>query len=134
MQKLILNGLEGPLSDGLSTETVERLNNAIVGQNRKEQWYVLRKGRITSSNFHSVSCKIKHNRSQDVVRPLLSNIMGYTSVNPNLKALKYGREMEPIAKESYQLCMKKKVTQMLFLKTVAFLLILVGHIWLQVQI
>lgn len=114
MQKLILNGLEGPLSDGLSTETVEKLNDATVGQNRNEQWYVLRKGRITSSNFHSVSCKIKHNKSQDVVRPLLSNIMGYTSVNPNLKALKYGREMEPIAKESYQLCMKKGHTNVVF--------------------
>ena len=46
MQNLILNGLEGPLSDGLSTEIAERLNNATVGQNRNEQWYVLRKGRI----------------------------------------------------------------------------------------
>ena len=54
-----------------------------------------------------MSCKIKHNKSQNVVRPLLSNIMGYISVNPNLKALKYSREMELIAKESYQLCMKK---------------------------
>lgn len=25
--------------------------------------------------------------------------MGYTSINPNIKALKYGREMEPIACE-----------------------------------
>ena len=68
MQKLILNGLE--LSDGLSTEIVERLNNATVGQNRNEQWYVLRKGRITLSNFHSVSCKIKTNKSQNIVKPL----------------------------------------------------------------
>ena len=68
-------GLEGPLSVGLSTEIVERLNNATVGQNRNEQWYVFRKGRITLSNFHSVSCKIKNNKSQNIVRPLLSNIM-----------------------------------------------------------
>lgn len=80
---------------------------ATVGQHKNEHWHVLRKGRITSSNFHSVSCKIKYNRSQSVIKPLLSNIMGYTSINPNIKALKYGREMEPIACETYKSYMKK---------------------------
>lgn len=33
--------------------------------------------------------------------------MGYTSINPNIKALKYGREMVPIACETYKSYMKK---------------------------
>lgn len=77
IQRLVANGLEGPLSEPIySNEIIERLNMATVGQHKNEHWHVLRKGRITSSNFHPVSCKIKYNMSQNVIRPLLSNIMG----------------------------------------------------------
>lgn len=81
-----------------------------MGQHANSTWHNLRKGRITSSNCHSVQCKIEYNRSETVVKPLLCNIMGYTSVNPNLKPLKYGREMEPtcIARSEYFSFMKKK--------------------------
>lgn len=49
MQHLVANGIEGPLSDPISNEKVERLNMATFGQHKNEHWHALRKGRITSS-------------------------------------------------------------------------------------
>lgn len=108
LEKMVMDGLECPsIAHNLRQETVEALNKATMGQHANSTWHNLRKGRITSSNFHSVQCKIEYNRSETVVKPLLCNIMGYTSVNPNLKPLKHGREMEPIARSEYVSFMKK---------------------------
>lgn len=129
IDRMVMDGLIGPSSvHDLNQETVEALNKATVGQHANSTWHDLRKGRITSSNFHSVQCKIKYNRNETVVNPLLCNIMGYTFVNPNIKPLKHGREMEPIARSEYVSFIKKKIAEMLLCQNVVFLLTQYGPI------
>lgn len=101
MEEMVASGLEGPLDKPLCEEVVQSINMATQGQHTNNKWHKVRQGRITSSNFHSAHCKILYDRSDSVVKPLVSNIMGYTSINPNIKSLKYGREMEPAARDAY---------------------------------
>jgi hypothetical protein len=84
---------------------IEYIFSKTKGQFCNSAWHDLRHGRLTSSNFYSVHTKVQsiNNKPTIVhdVKPLLKNIMGYTKVNPNIKSLKYGREMEPVAREIY---------------------------------
>ncbi|KAK6171766.1 hypothetical protein SNE40_018199 [Patella caerulea] len=91
-----------------TSEIIFHINEATLGQSTNSSWYSLREGRITASNFYAVHTRVqtlkkKHDNSGDEdIRPLLKKIMGYTKLNPNLKPLKYGREMEPHAKLEYK--------------------------------
>ncbi|XP_070561234.1 uncharacterized protein [Ptychodera flava] len=75
-------------------------------QNQSVLWHDVRAGRITSSNFYSVYTRVntlrndKSNRSKDTTS-LVARLMGYRPVNPDLPALKHGRNMEPVAKQNY---------------------------------
>ena len=101
MEEMVANGLEGPLDEPVSDKVIKSINAATKGQHTNTMWHSVRQGRITSSNFHSAQCKIVYDRADHVVKGLVSNIMGYSSTNPNIKSLKYGREMEPTAREAY---------------------------------
>lgn len=94
------------------TETeVQAINNLTMGQSSNPNWTEMRKGRITASNFYAVHTKVesyKRNAAHCDIKPLLSRIMGYKHVNPNVMSLKYGREMEPIAKIEFMKMYRKK--------------------------
>lgn len=100
------------------TETeVQAINNLTMGQSSNPNWTEMRKGRITASNFYAVHTKVesyKRNAAHCDIKPLLSRIMGYKYVNPNVMSLKYGQEMEPIAKIEFLKMYRKKHKEVSF--------------------
>ena len=93
----------------VSEEEVNAINKLTWGQSTNPLWKELRKGRLTASNFYAIHTKVlsfKKNANCDI-QSLLSQIMGYKTVNPNVKSLKYGREMEPIAKSEFMKMYRK---------------------------
>ena len=94
----------------LSEPEVDAINKCTMGQADNPKWAVIRKNRITSSNFYSVHTRMisaNKNPSCDI-SALLGRIMGYKTANPNIRALKYGRETEPIARASFEKLYKKR--------------------------
>ncbi|KAK3082973.1 hypothetical protein FSP39_010413 [Pinctada imbricata] len=89
---------------------VESISKITLGQSSNSQWKEIRKGKITASNFYSVHTKVNSCKKKSAcdVKPILCNIMGYTDVNPNIKSLKYGREMEKVAKRNFIKVYRKK--------------------------
>lgn len=73
------------------TETeVQAINNLTMGQSSNPNWTEMRKGQITASNFYAVHTKVesyKRNAAHCDIKPLLSRIMGYKHVNPNVICL-----------------------------------------------
>jgi hypothetical protein len=103
--------------DQVTKTEVEAINNLTVGQSSNPQWAKMRKGRITASNFYAVHTKVqsyKKNSTNCNIQSLLSLIMGYKNINPNVKSLKYGREMEPIAKDEFKKMYRKNHQNVLF--------------------
>ncbi|KAK3104382.1 hypothetical protein FSP39_000663 [Pinctada imbricata] len=92
-------------TEKISPSSISMINKSTVGQAKNESWHAMRKGRITSSNFYSIHTKVATIKKKTAVthdvKPLLKNIMGYRKINPNVKSLKYGREMEPVAKSVF---------------------------------
>ena len=68
------------------------------GQNTNECWYSYRKGVITASKGHDVKVRMEKIRknmgNNENLWQLFQKISGLVFVNPNIPALKYGREME----------------------------------------
>lgn len=70
------------------------LRKKTVGQSSNSLWHDLRKGRITASNFYAVHTRmnsLKKNPEVDT-SSIVSVIMGESTPNSNIKALKFGRE------------------------------------------
>lgn len=87
-----------------SDAVIQCLSESSVGQWRNPLWHSLRKDRLTTSNFYSIHTKVvslKTNQDKDYTS-ILSKVLGYTSPNPQIKALKHGRECEPYAKKQYE--------------------------------
>jgi len=82
------------------------------GQSSNEQWYTFRKGVITASKAHEVITKMKKIKAGGGgyvnMWALNQKIAGLTFVNPNIPALKYGRDMEINAANSFDDLMKTK--------------------------
>ena len=79
---------------------------AARGQSDNLLWFSFRKGIITASKSHEVMTKKKKVGSGggSVVNSwsLFQRVLGFTYKNPNIPALKYGREMERHAAEKYK--------------------------------
>lgn len=105
MKSMISSCERSDLSIKIPSSTVTYISNSTKGQSSNANWHDLRNGRLTSSNFYSIHTKVNSINNKPTVvhdvKPLVKNIMGYTKINPNIKSLKYGREMEPVAKEIY---------------------------------
>ena len=75
-------------------------------------WHALRKGRITASNFYKVKTKVESSRKAGIntvnAKKLVASLTGEHTPPGDLPALKYGREMEAIAKAFYLEILKKK--------------------------
>jgi len=92
----------------------DSLNNIEIitrGQSENEQWYLFRKGVITASKAHEVITKMNKLEKGGGVHinmwSLNQKISGLTFVNPNIPALKYGRDMEIDAVNTFTGLMKK---------------------------
>ena len=81
------------------------------GKNQNQLWYSSRKGVITASKVHEVFTKmkmvIKGTGGYVNLWALNQKISGLTFVNPNIPSLKYGRDMEPEAINTFTDVMKK---------------------------
>ena len=84
--------------DLLSIEKIRQIEVYTWGQSYDEQWYLFRKGIITTSKAHEVITKMsKVGKGGGGVVNIWSfkeKFSGMTFVNPNIPALKYGRDME----------------------------------------
>ena len=98
----------------LTNEQVMQIDRETVAQSSSEQWFQLRKGRITSSNAHKVFVRKKDFQSL---------IETFTGENVKKKfpksvedALKHGKTFEPIATELYVDVMKHKLNRHVFIR------------------
>lgn len=82
------------------------------GQSENASWQAHRIGRITGSVIHSVKTKVatlqnEHCKLNKDTTYLVEKILGEVAYNPNIPALKYGRQMEPEARKAYATRQKK---------------------------
>ena len=81
------------------------------GQSENESWFEYRKGVITGSKGHEVKTRMqklqKHGGESVNLWPVFQKISGLTFVNPNIRALKYGRTMEENAVNEFYNQMSK---------------------------
>lgn len=98
----------------ISDEELYMIDKLTINQHENENWYRLRKGRITASKFYQVFTRVNtiHKKGKENVdcSSLIKLVMLYEKVDPNIKALKYGRETESIAAKAYLKSYKKKHT------------------------
>ena len=94
----------------LTPETVMAIQEKTVGQSNNSMWHQLRRGRITASNFYPIFTRVNsYNKNADIdMSSSISTVMGLATPSPNIRALKFGREMEPVAKEMYREEYRKK--------------------------
>ncbi|XP_061174226.1 uncharacterized protein LOC133183284 [Saccostrea echinata] len=87
----------------LTEKEVTFLQEKTIGQSSNTFWHNLRKGRITASKYYSIHTRMNSFRKNPEVdtSSVVSMVMGDTTPNSNIKALKFGRESEPMAKSIY---------------------------------
>jgi len=82
----------------ISPRDIKEIEKLTRGQNTNTAWYSFRKGVITASKGHEVKAKMvkvfKGTGGSVNMWALFQKLSGYTFTNPNIPALKYGREME----------------------------------------
>ncbi|XP_071843604.1 uncharacterized protein [Apostichopus japonicus] len=88
----------------LSSDDVIHIETETRGQVNNPTWIAQRKDRITASKVHSVITRVRTIRASETevdTSRLVKLISGTTPLNPDLPALKYGREMEGQARNQY---------------------------------
>ena len=95
-------------------EVIAKIDTCTRGQSTNEQWYLYRKGVITGSKAHEVLTKMKKietGKGGTVdIWSCKQKISGLTFINPNIPALKYGRDMEIEAVNAFLDVMRKNHT------------------------
>ena len=95
----------------MTSRDIKGIEKVTRGQNTNACWYTFRKGVITASKGHDVNVKmikLSKGASSDVgMWNLFQKLSGYTFVNPNILALKYGREMEMHAANQLEILLQK---------------------------
>lgn len=80
------------------------MENETRDQGISQLWHSERRKRITASNVGKI-CKMRSSTScKKIVHGLL-----YGNINCKLKAVEYGRVMEPVAKEKYSLVFRSNI-------------------------
>lgn len=99
------------LSANLDEENISIIEKITKGQNTNELWFQFRKGVITASKVHEVKTKMsKVNVDDKNMWSLIKKVSGFTFINPNIPALKYGRDMENHAADKLLHLLKTKHT------------------------
>ncbi|XP_074612144.1 uncharacterized protein LOC141866531 [Acropora palmata] len=114
LEEVILEMAEDPVlvditQKQLSTADIEAIEKATIGQSGNENWKLYRKGKITASNFHRVYTRVDtlKTRGGDATK-LVETLQGLNVPSENVTALKYGRNMEHIAKQKFVKMFEKK--------------------------
>ena len=89
----------------MTSKNISKIEAQTRGQNQNQLWYACKKGVITASKAHDVFTKmkkeIKGTGGYVNLWALNQKISGLTFVNPNIPSLKYGKDMEPEAINTY---------------------------------
>ena len=87
----------------LSSDEINAIEKITVGQADNEAWHQQREGRITASNFYRVFTKVESMKvsGENSADKLVNSLLGKAKPTTNLPALKYGRDMEPIAIQEF---------------------------------
>lgn len=102
--------------DQITPDIITKLEVLTRGQSNNEAWYECRKGVFTASKAHDILTrmrKFKHDNTLNLWN-LFQIISGMVFVNPNIPALKYGRDMESFALEKFVDLMKIKYQGLCF--------------------
>ena len=93
----------------LSTADIEAIEKAAIGQSGNENWKLYRKGKVTASNFHLVYTRVEtlKTRGGDATK-LVETLQRLNEPSENVTDLKYGRNMEHIAKQKFVKMFQKK--------------------------
>ena len=95
----------------MNKQNINSIEIATQGQNENNSWFIYRKGVITASKAHDVLAKVRkyEKRAGGTIDmwSLNQKISGLTFVNPDIPALKYGRNMEHNAVNSFLEIFKK---------------------------
>ena len=88
-------------SNILSSDEIDAIEKITVGQADNEAWHQQREGRIAASNFYRVFTEVESMKAseENSADKLVDSLLGKAKPPTNLPALKYGRDMEPIAVE-----------------------------------
>ncbi|XP_078591815.1 uncharacterized protein LOC144870918 [Branchiostoma floridae x Branchiostoma japonicum] len=98
-----------PTLPTFTTEQVNALVKATMAQSTNPNWTQQRIGRITASVARPVLVMAdKAANGTPIAQSVLDGILGKRSVPSSLPALKYGRRMEPTAREAYITAMRSK--------------------------
>ena len=104
--------LTHPTHSNVATSQINDIEQATIGQSQNQVWHLHRRGKITASNFYKVYTKVETmkgaNGSSCSAQKLVEDLLGNNSPPENLPALKYGRDMEMIAKEVYNIKLFEK--------------------------
>ena len=85
-------------------DEVHAIEEATRSQADNSEWFAQRIGRITASHAHSAVTKYRKivtHKNVGSMDNLVGFITGEKTLDPNLQPLKYGREMEPVARVKY---------------------------------
>ncbi|XP_066023281.1 uncharacterized protein [Pocillopora verrucosa] len=87
----------------LSADDIHLIEQGTIGQSENEAWHDYRKGRLTASNFYRVYTKVETLKTKGGdAQELVDTIQGKSNgPSEHLPALKYGRNMEKVAKDKY---------------------------------
>ena len=89
------------MKQNMTKENVHKIENVTRGQSCYKHWFSLRNGVITASKGHDVMTKMKKVQKLTGgyinMYALNEKVSGRTFINPDIPALKYGREIEPEA-------------------------------------
>ena len=89
----------------MTSKNISKIEAQTRGQNQNQLWYACKKGVIAASKAHDIFTKmkkeIKGTGGYVNLWALNQKISGLTFVNPNIPSLKYGKDMEPEAINTY---------------------------------
>ncbi|XP_078655658.1 uncharacterized protein LOC144902231 [Branchiostoma floridae x Branchiostoma belcheri] len=96
-----------------TTEQVATVELQTRGQAENKQWATFRSGMITASILKSVVTRNNtlHDETSTLSKdpqPMIKTVMGYTQLDPNNPNLKYGRLLEPVARDKYTALQEKR--------------------------
>ena len=94
----------------ISQDIITKIEVLTRGQSNNEAWYDCRKGVVTASKAHDILTRMRKFKGDNTLNlwNLFQKVAGMVFVNPNIPALKYGRDMESIALEKFVSVMKVK--------------------------
>lgn len=99
------------LDSQMTPEARKKIEEITCGQSENQAWYLFRKDIVTASKAHEVLTKMKKFKKGNLnvnLWSLFQKVSGSVFINPNIPALKYGREMEPVALAAFKEEIKKE--------------------------